>query len=500
MDTRISLIPYPQHLVQSEGALELPAAGCTLISDPFFAKEIALACRMLSEAGVACVPAGTADGTCPPIEIRKTDGTGGEEACRIEITGSRISISASAPCGAFYGIQTLRQLFITYGHTIPCLIIEDKPAYQWRGFLLDTSRSFYSVAFIKKIIDISAFHKLNRFHWHLTDDQGWRLPVPEYPLLTEKGSKRWDCNVPVCDDSEENRKRKFYTEAEIREIVSYAAERHITVVPEVELPGHASALLASYPQFGCTGGPYRVESCWGIFPDVICAGNDDIFKLYGCIFDTLCRLFPGRWIHIGGDECVTDRWEHCPKCQARIKQQGLDSPAQLQSWITSRMAQMVLDRGRIPIGWDEVLDNTEKAPLPQQVVVQSWRGTEGGMSAAQKGHYAIMSPQTMCYMNLQNYDSPEEPGRLGIITAEEAYGFTPGDSPFMLGGEGALWSEELPSSRVAEYMLFPRFCAIAESLWLPAGKKDFSLFQENWTEHKKRLSQMGFLYYDGKLK
>lgn len=511
MNNELPLIPNPQHAVVHNGICRISCSGIPFVSDSFYKEDELLACSILKNSGLICFPSGKDNFSGPFIEITRRQEAGSysladPESYSLEITAEKITISASGTAGAFYGIQTLRQLVMTYKNTLPCLFIYDKPAYSWRGFLLDTSRSFYSVDFIKKMIDLSAFHKLNRFHWHLTDDQGWRLPVPEYPLLTRIGSKRWNCNMPVREPLPSETRREYYTDDEITSVVHYAAERHIILVPEVELPGHASALLAAYPEFGCTGGPYKVESCWGIFSDVLCAGNDRIFDLYDSIFSTLTRLFPGKWIHIGGDECAADRWKTCPKCRQRIKTEGLDNTAQLQSWVTEKMAALVLSHGKIPIGWDEILDNTDKKPLPESVIVQSWRGIDGGKKAAELRHNVIMSPQTMCYMNLQNYDSVEEPGRLGYTTTQKAYSYSPVPQdlaeeyiPYILGGESALWSEELPSSKTAEYLLFPRFCALAECMWLPQEKKDFTRFMTSWNEHKKRLTELQVLYYDGKL-
>jgi len=337
----LSLIPYPAETELLDGFFQIRSESIPIYTDSFYTENVAQTCAQLSEAGLPCMPASEADsGRCIEIRRNTADGTGSSEAYALSVTESKITISSPSAAGAFYGVQTLRQLAMLYKNGIPCLRISDKPAFEWRGFLLDTSRSFYSVEFIKKIIDLSAFHKLNRFHWHLTDDQGWRFSVPEYPLLAEKGSKRWDCNMPVRPPA--NLQREYYTDEEITDVVAYAAERHITVVPEVELPGHVSALLAAYPQFGCTGGPYKVESCWGIFPDVLCAGNDGIFTIYDAVFRTLVRLFPGAWIHIGGDECLPGRWTSCPKCAERMRNEGLDNTAQLQSWVTEKMAAIVL--------------------------------------------------------------------------------------------------------------------------------------------------------------
>lgn len=414
--------------------------------------------------------------------------------------------------GKFYAEQSLKQLWISSldSKQIPCCTIYDKPEYSWRGFMLDCCRSFYSINFIKKILDVIALHKFNVFHWHLTDDQGWRFVVPEYPNLTTIGSKRQDITSPESEEGFSNPcdiKNKFYTDEQIKEIIDYASNLFITVVPEVELPGHSSALLASYPEFGCTGREYHVENRWGIFPDVLCAGNDSIFTLYDCIFKTISRLFPGKYIHIGGDECPTEKWDNCPKCQKRMKENNLSSTSELQSWLTSKMSELVIKYKKIPIGWDEVLENTEKIPLSKEIIVQSWRGFEGGEKALKQGHKVILSPVNHCYLNFKNCYSYEEPGRLGINTVQNAYSFNLFTKKMneksknnILGGECNLWTEALPYSKTAEYLLFPRLCAISECLWLSEEKKDFSRFAENLNIHKKRLDFLGLNYYKGDLK
>ncbi|OJF76808.1 MAG: hypothetical protein BKP49_04375 [Treponema sp. CETP13] len=438
------------------------------------------------------------------------------EGYRLEIGPTNIKISASDNAGFFYAQQTLKQLETEKNDTntdktvrFPNCIIEDSPAYSWRGFMIDCSRSFYPASWLEKIIDVAAFYKLNRFHWHLTDDQGWRLPIPEYPLLTEIGAWKYDRRFTdrttkiggyTCS-------RAYYTEKEIRHLVAYAAERHITVVPEIEMPGHVSALLAAYPGLGCTGGPYKVEDRYGIFDNVLCAGNDDVLKLYETIFDRVCNLFPGDWIHIGGDECPHTAWKSCNKCKKRIQDEGLQSVDQLQPWLTVKIASMLEKRRKIPIGWDEVLDGTQNMPLPKSMTVQSWRGIEGGKKAAALGHFVIMSPQyDGCYFDFKNYDDEYEPGGRATNTVYNSYNFspvtqelTPREAKYVLGGQGNLWTEIIPSPKLAEYMLFPRLCALSEALWLSVDKKNFKSFSTSLTVHKKRLRSMDILYYDGKL-
>lgn len=416
----------------------------------------------------------------------------------LEISENQIVAKAYTETGFFYAEQTLEQLKLSYGDKIPCLKIEDYPDYEWRGFMLDTSRNFYSAAFIEKLLDIIALHKLNRFHWHLTDDQGWRIPVPEYPLLAEVSAWRSDSRYSWGEKF-----GGFYAEQEIIAIVKKAESLHIVVVPEIETPGHASALLAAYPNLGCTGGPYKVEDRYGIFDDVICAGNDEIFEIYDKIFDTVRRLFPGPYLHIGGDECPRVRWAKCPKCQQRIKDKNLTDENELQSYLTVEFAKMAENKGFIPIGWDEVLDGTERLGLPKNLIVQSWRGTEGGIKASSLGHRVIMSPLTDgCYLNFKPYDSVEEPGMHGVITVKDSYNFTPikdemssDAQKLVLGGQGNLWTECIYSSKEAEYMLFPRLCAISEALWTQS--KDFESFKTRLPAHKKRLEKLNLLYYKG---
>lgn len=446
------------------------------------------------------------------IDIETDSNNEKDEAYSLNISEGRINIKAKGKRGAFYGCISAGQLINNSTGELEELSIRDKPVHSWRGFLLDTSRSFYSIAFIKKMLNACALHKFNIFHWHLTDDQGWRFEVPGYPRLTEIGSIRADNTMPAANEGfydEGKEFRRWYTDDEIKEIIAYAEERCIKIVPEVEFPGHSSALLTAYPEYGCTGGPYQVENRWGIFPDVLCLGNDGIFTIYEAALKKITQLFPGEYIHIGGDECPHERWEVCPKCQARMKKEGLDSAAQLQAWGTTKIASMVASLGKIPIGWDEVLENNKHNALPSNVVVQSWRGIDGGIKAASLKHKVIMSPCQRFYLNFKNKDSFEEPGRLGVTTSKQVYTFSPAgrelklekeeDRNLILGGECALWSEKLPHSRNAEYLLFPRFCAAAEALWLPEEKKDFEDFKLRLEKHKKLLHKLDFRYYEGEL-
>jgi len=434
------------------------------------------------------------------------DANGGTESYQLEILPDEIRLSAEAGAGIFRSLQTLRQLFLSGFHegglSIPCGIIKDKPRFPWRGLMLDCSRYFYSIEFIKKLLDALSLHHISIFHWHLTDDQGWRLPVRQYPLLTEIGSKRRDHRLHDAFVG------GFYTESDIKDIVAYAACRHIEVVPEIDLPGHTSAILAAYPGLGCTGGPYRVEDRYSIFEDVLCAGNDDIFPLAEALFDTLAELFPSKYVHIGGDEVRFNRWAECPKCKKRLHELGLKKPAQLQSWITSRLAAMLQQRGKTVIGWDEVLENTEKFPLPEDFIVASWRGQKGGTKAAACGHRVIMAPYSEgCYLDYRHVNLVEEPGQLGVNTIAQCFNFNPITAEMnkaaasrVLGGQGNLWSEIIYAGKIAEYMIFPRICALAESLWSTGKDRTIEDFSKRLEIHQRRLDKLGLLQYRGPVK
>ncbi|MCQ2584407.1 MAG: beta-N-acetylhexosaminidase [Treponema sp.] len=504
-----NIIPKPYSITQEEGVLK--TAGKTFFSDypvPEFLKDI-----LLKEGYKFSESTHTETNIkiTTLISNEKSEINGfnleNDESYILSVSSKEIKITSPSSRGAFYGFVSLTQLLMGNQDEIPCVTICDKPEYSWRGFLLDTCRHFFTTDFIKKILDQCAFHKMNVFHWHLTDDQGWRLPVDGYPLLTEKGSVRQAHTMPASTEGTYEGfadMKMYYSHEEIREIVKYAEERKITIVPEVEFPGHSSALLEAYPEYGCTGGPYKVENRWGIFPDVLCLGKDKIFDLFDDILSTVEKLFPGKYIHIGGDECLSERWENCPDCQRRMKELNLDNASQLQSWATNKMLGIVQKHNRIPIGWDEVLENNEKFPAGEDLIVQSWRGFEGGEEAVRTNHKVIMSPQTHCYLNLKNKTSYEEPGRLGTITLEKAYSFVPFTDEMsqdkrrlILGGECTFWSEYITASRITEYLMFPRFCAMAECFWLPENKKSFGEFVTSLDSHLERLSKMDVTFYRG---
>lgn len=412
------------------------------------------------------------------------------EAYSLKVNQNTIEISGASEAGIFYGIQTLRKATpITEGNVIyPPVEIEDRPRFGYRGMMLDVARHFEPVDFIKKYIDLLALHHINRFHWHLTEDQGWRIEIKKYPRLTEIGSVRNETVIGKNSGKYDGKPHGgFYTQSEIKDIVKYGQERYITIVPEIDLPGHMLAALAAYPQLGCTGGPYEVAKTWGVFDDVLCPGNDSTFVFLEDVLTEIMDLFPSEYIHIGGDECPKVRWEKCPKCQARIKQLGLKSDARhskehyLQSYVTERIEKFLNDHGRKIIGWDEILEG-ELAP---NATVMSWRGMQGGIQAAQMGHDVIMTPTDYCYFDYyQTSDADNEPLAIGgYLPLEKVYGFdpvpdmlTPGQKKHIVGVQANLWTEYIATPEQVEYMTVPRLAAMSEVQWTSAGEKNYADF------------------------
>ena len=479
------LMPLPRHLEEKEGAFRLHN-GRTVSFDPLFAGVGDLATEQLS-----CTIGGE------DILFKRTDSLG-EDAYHLKVGKTQIVVKASEPSGAFRGLQTVRQMALANDNIIPCCMIEDEPSFSWRGFMLDTSRHFFSVDFIKKLIDVASMHHLNRFHWHLTDDQGWRIKVEGFDKLETIASKRTLLNY-----TDGRQYGGIYNDEDILEIQQFAHRRHMMVVPEIETPGHASALLAAYPEFGCTQGPYEVQDRWGIFDEVMCAGNDDLLHFLQKTIAKTAKLFTDPYIHIGGDECPHTAWESCPKCKARMEKEGLASAKQLQSWMTSEICKMVEQEGKRPIGWDEVLEGTEKRGLPPSLIVMSWRGDQGGIEASDRGHDVIMCPNTAgCYFDYKSIDSFEEPGNIGVTTIQKTSEFNPIPKSLekekrsrILGGQGNLWTEKVTSSRLAEYMFFPRLSVMAERLWNP---QDLPSVEKRRASLEKKLSKLDINLYRGK--
>ncbi len=417
---------------------------------------------------------------------------GGRESYTLNVGKRSIEIIGGGPAGVFYGVQTLHQLLPPTPAggkiAIPCLRIKDRPRFAWRGAHLDVCRHFFPVRFIKKYIDILAMYKINVFHWHLTEDQGWRIEIKKYPLLTEISSQR-------AETMGDGRPHKgFYRQHEIREVVRYAASHYITVVPEIEMPGHSVAVLAAYPELSCTGGPFEVNTEWGVRRDVYCAGNDSVFVFLEDVLGEVLSLFPSTFIHIGGDECPKTRWEECPKCQARIRDEGLADEHELQSWFIRRIEKYLLAKDRRLIGWDEILEGG----LAPNATVMSWRGTDGGIAAAKAGHDVVMSPTSHCYLDYYQgrHDEPKAIG--GFLPVEKVYSFEPvpgslsaDEAKHILGAQVNVWTEYIATTDHVEYMLLPRLCALSEVVWTQRDKRGFDDFAGRLVAQYDRLDAMG---------
>jgi hexosaminidase len=431
-----------------------------------------------------------------------------DEGYGLMVSNKNIAIYAETPQGFFYGIQTLLQLIPSEKKDkidVPCLLLSDEPKYSWRGMHLDCARHFFPVSFVKKYIDYLAIYKFNTFHWHLTDDQGWRIEIKQYPKLTEIGAWRNGSMVGHYGDQkyDDIRYGGFYTQEEIKEVVAYANQRHITIVPEIEMPGHAVAALAAYPQYSCTGGPFEVGKQWGVLDDVFCP-KEETFTFLQNILTEVIALFPSQYIHIGGDECPKTRWQSCPHCQSLIREKGLKDEHELQSYFVQRIEKFVNGKGRKIIGWDEILEGG----LAPNAAVMSWRGTEGGIAAAKQQHYVVMTPGDYCYFDHYQGDPKTEPLAIGGFTPiEKVYSFEPTpkelsseEAKYILGAQANLWSEYLYTTENVEYMIFPRMIALSEVLWGTSNPEKYDDFKNRLIQQFKILDAKGINYSKAILK
>ncbi|MBR1706780.1 MAG: beta-N-acetylhexosaminidase [Bacteroidales bacterium] len=438
----------------------------------------------------------------------------GAEEYALNIDGNGVVAEASAFPGFFYAIQTLKQMLpaeiygtkkVSAAWVLPYASILDSPRFDYRGILLDPCRHFWTVEETKRIIDIASIYKINRLHWHLTEDQGWRWEVKKYPGLTEIGA--WRNGTCIGKDFTSNdgiRHGGFYTQDELRDVVEYARRRGITVIPEIDLPGHMLAALAAYPELGCTGGPYEVWTRWGISEDVLCVGKEETFTFLEDILTELIDIFPSEYIHIGGDECPKVRWVSCPRCQARIKQLGLkahgniSAEQELQCYVTARIQKFLNDRGRKIIGWDEILEGN----LAPGATVMSWRGVKGGIEAARRGFDVVMTPNKYLYIDYyQSQEVDKEPfGIGGYVPVGKVYGYEPyegmdpGTESHILGVQANLWTEYIVTPEHLEYMLLPRLCALSEVQWCDASHKDYARFDASLDHAFRIFDVMGFTY------
>ena len=439
-----------------------------------------------------------------------------------------ITIAGESAAGVFYGIQTLRKsLFadsIVYSQNLPAVRITDAPRFPWRGMHLDCSRHFWSVDFVKKFIDLLALHNMNVFHWHLTDDQGWRIEIKKWPKLTEVGSQRSGTIIGTNSDLDDGIPYGgYYTQAELREVVAYAAARHITIVPEIDMPGHMLAALAAYPELGCTGGPYQVGHYWGVYKDVLCVGNPRVYEFVQDVLTEVMDIFPSKVIHIGGDETPSEKWQHCKKCdeiyvkktlEGRVAGQvegDSDGPrtmpeypyeemvrSVLQPYFTNKVFNILASKGRRALGWDEILDGS-----PRNAMIMSWRGTAPGAKAAEAGHDVVMAPTTHCYFDYQQVEDTEfEPSRCGgFIPIEKVYSLDPAPDSLsvearrhILGTQAFLWTESTTTESMVEYQALPRMSALAEVQWTQPERKDYQAFLQRLTRFTSLFEHYHYTY------
>ena len=511
-----SVIPMPAEVSVSEGAYSV--AGKAFFLDPRLDNASQDAIWRFKDALEAATGR-----TCPlgkgDIQFLMNPELAPEQYT-VQVSKDGVVVEASALNGFVYACETLKQMLpaAIYGGkkakahwVLPYVSIQDQPRFAYRGMHLDVSRHFWSVDEVKRYLDVMTVYKLNRLHWHLTDDQGWRAEIKAYPKLMEVSA--WRNGTVIKKDWGSNdgiRYGGFYTQEEMKEVVAYAAARGITVIPEVDLPGHMVAALAAYPELGCTGGPYEVWTRWGVAKDILCAGNDQVFTFLEDVFTELMEIFPSEYIHIGGDECFggdaepnrPDPWDVCPKCAARMKALGIKKGPQakhyLQNYVTGRVQAFLNAHGRKIIGWDEIL----QGDLAKGATVMSWRGVQGGIEAASRGFDAVMTPNGYCYFDFyQTQERDKEPfGIGGDLSLEKVYSYEPfeGLAPeaegHILGVQANLWTEYITTPEHLEYMLLPRMCALSEVQWCAADKKDYARFNASLDHTFEMLDAMGVNY------
>ena len=462
------------------------------------------------------------------IELTLLPKVAGPEGYVLTVNKKGITIAGESAAGVFYGIQTLRKsLFadsIVYSQILPAVRITDAPRFPWRGMHLDCSRHFWSVDFVKKFIDLLALHNMNVFHWHLTDDQGWRIEIKKWPRLTTVGSQRSGTIIGTNSDLDDGIPYGgYYTQAELREVVAYAAARHITIVPEIDMPGHMLAALAAYPELGCTGGPYQVGHYWGVYKDVLCVGNPRVYEFVQDVLTEVMDIFPSKVIHIGGDETPSEKWQHCKKCdeiyvkktlEGRVAGQvegDSDGPrtmpeypyeemvrSVLQPYFTNKVFNILASKGRRALGWDEILDGA-----PQDAMIMSWRGSAPGAKAAEAGHDVVMAPTTHCYFDYQQVEDTQfEPSRCGgFIPIERVYSLDPAPDSLsvearshILGTQANLWSEYMTNEQMVEYQALPRMSALAEVQWTQPERKDYNAFLQRLTRFTSLFERYHYTY------
>ena len=510
-DNRVAdynVIPLPQEVTLTQkGAFVL--TGATPIVYPEGDEQLKNDAQFLSDyiADVTALRLTTTSAKVKnAITLRLNKKVQSKEGYVITVDKKGVVIEGATAAGVFYGVQTLRKSIPVDKSltevTLPAVMLKDAPRFGYRGVMLDCARHYFPVKFVKQFIDLIAMHNMNVFHWHLTDDQGWRIEVKKYPDLAKIGSVREKTvlghNSDVFDDTPYG---GYYTQEEAREIVKYAADRFITVIPEIDMPGHMIAALAAYPDMGCTGGPYKVCPIWGIMPDVLCLGNEKTYQFCEDVLSEMMDIFPSEYIHLGGDETPNVRWKECPKCKALMAKENL-TPGKLQGYFTNRIEKFVNSKGRRIIGWDEILDGD----INQSATIMSWRGTAPGARGAKMGHDVIMSPSSHVYFDYyqtrQGESQWEEPLLIGgNLPIERTYSLEPvpegadaETASHIIGVQGNLWTEYIAGPSLAEYQVLPRMGALSEVQWRPQGQKDFENYKVRQTRMLKLYDAYGLVY------
>lgn len=493
-----NIIPLPARMEERPGFFKLTPSTCIVTDEAGRPNAQVLHDLLAHSTGYSLETktGGSAGKNVIYLHLDQTLARLGDEGYCLEVQDKTIGIRASAPAGIFHGIQSLRQLLpldvelrhlVDVDGRIPCVLIEDKPRFSWRGFMLDEGRHFHGKQTVLRILDLMAMLKLNIFHWHLTEDQGWRIDVRKYPRLTQIGSWRAGTSETMLGRKHDGIPHGgFYSQEDIREIVAYAAERQVVIVPEIEIPGHSLAALASYPELSCTGGPFEVATHFGIFPDIYCAGKETVFTFLEDVLDEIIVLFPSPIIHIGGDEVPKIRWKKCPDCQKRIRSEGLKDEHALQLWFTNRIAQHLESRGRRLMGWNQIL----KAGLASSAVIHFWLGNRKKLvnASRQEHRQVVMSSYLDTYLD-HGY---------ALMPLSRAYRYEPvpreladTGSTSVLGLEFPLWTEWVPNRARLDYQVFPRLCAMAETGWTPRDRKDLTDFRRRLELFQKWLDQLG---------
>jgi len=519
VDQTPALIPLPQKMESGEGVFRLTPSTQILVDRASQDTGQYLADRLCKATGYSFNIISSTEPRSPSgslmLTTRDAKPALGPEGYELTVATDSVIIRASNQAGMFYGVQTLLQLlppevFVPkpvrgQSWTIPCVEIEDQPRFKWRGLLFDVARHFFTKSEVKQLLDVLATQKINTLHMHLTDDQGWRIEIKKYPLLTKVGAWRDEAGFGLDPKlsttyGPDGRYGGYYTQADLREIVAYAASRHITIVPEIEMPGHSCAALSAYPELSCSGGPYTPNTKGGVFAGVYCAGKEETFEFLQNVLAEVCEVFPSKYIHIGGDEVPKDNWKKCGRCQNRIRKEGLKNEHELQSYFIRRIEKFINAQGRTLIGWSEI----REGGLAQNAVVMDWIG--GAAEAASAGHDVVMSPTGYCYLDYyQSTNRAAEPKAIGgYLPLSKVYSFEPIPAKLdaqyrshILGAQGNLWTEYVPNFKHAQYMLFPRLCALAEVNWSPAGSRDREDFTRRLRVQFQRFDRTGVNYRKG---